>query len=57
MSLELKLRSWWFPRYWRFNKWYYGSYQLIYLISQPPLITSRRDWYLSKGLFKGFLYH
>jgi len=26
MSLELKLRSWQFPRYWQFNKWYYSSY-------------------------------
>ena len=54
MSLELKLRSWQFPRYWQFNKWYHGGYQLICLISQPILISSRRDWYLSKGLFKGF---
>jgi len=27
---------------------------LICLISQPILIASRRDWYQSKGLFKGF---
>jgi len=27
---------------------------LICLISRPILIASRRDWYLSKGLLKGF---
>jgi len=54
LSLEPKLRSWRFPRYWWFNKQYHGSYQLICLISQPLLITSRRDWYRSKGLLKGF---
>jgi len=54
MSLEPKLRSWQFPRYWWFNKWYHDGYQLICLISQPLLIASRRDWYWSKGLFKGF---
>jgi len=27
---------------------------LICLISQPILIASRRDWYRSKGLLKGF---
>jgi len=32
------------------------SYQLICLISQPILITSRYDWYWLKGLFKGFPY-
>jgi len=52
--LKAKLRSWRFPRYWRFNKWYHGGYQLICLISRPILIASRRDWYWSKGLFKGF---
>jgi len=52
--LKAKLRSWQFPRYWRFMKWYHGGYQLICLISQPLLIASRRDWYQSKGLFKGF---
>ena len=55
MSLKPKLRSWQFPRYWRFNKRYHGGYQLICLISRPKLIASRCDWYLSKGLFKGFL--
>jgi len=54
LSLELKLRSWWFLRYWQFNKQYHGGYQLICLISWPILITSRHDWYQSKGLFKGF---
>jgi len=54
MSLEPKLRSWQFPRYWWFNKWYYGSYQLICLISWPILIALRRDWYQLKDLFKGF---
>ena len=52
--LKAKHRSWWFPRYWQFNKQYYSGYQLICLISQPLLIALRRDWYLSKGLFKGF---
>jgi len=52
--LKAKLRSWRFPRYWWFNKWYHSGYQLICLISWPLLITSRRDWYRSKGLFKGF---
>ena len=55
MSLEPKLRSWRFPRYWQFNKRYHSGYQLICLISRPILISSRCDWYLSKGLFKGFL--
>jgi len=50
----VKLRSWWFPRYWQFNKWYHGGYQLICLISQSLLIASKRDWYRSKGFFKGF---
>jgi len=54
MSLEPKLRLWWFPRYWWFNKWYHGGYQLICLISWPILIASRRDWYWLKGLLKGF---
>jgi len=54
LSLEPKLRSWQFPRYWWFNKQYHGGYQLIYLISQPLLIASRRDWYWLKGLLKGF---
>jgi len=54
LSLEPKLRSWRFPRYWWFNKQYYGGYQLIYLISRPLLIALRYDWYRSKGLFKGF---
>ena len=53
MSLELKLRSWQFLRYWRFNKRYYGGYQLICLISQPILIASRCDWYRSKRSFQG----
>jgi len=52
--LKAKLRSWRFPRYWQFNKQYHSGYQLICLIYQPLLITSRRDWYQSKGLFKGF---
>jgi len=52
--LKAKHISWQFPRYWRFNKWYYSSYQLICLISWPLLIASRHDWYWSKGLFKGF---
>jgi len=56
MSLGPKLRSWQFPRYWRFNKQYYNGYQLICLISWPILIASRHDWYRSKGLFKGFPY-
>ena len=54
MSLEPNLRLWQFPRYWWFNKWYHGGYQLICLISRPILIASRHDWYRSKGLFKGF---
>jgi len=52
--LKVKLRSWRFPRYWRFNKRYHGGYQLICLISRPLLIASRRDWYRSKGFLKGF---
>jgi len=52
--LKAKLRSWWFPRYWRFNKRYHGGYQLICLISRPILIALGRDWYRSKGLLKGF---
>jgi len=54
MSLELKLRSWQFLRYWWFNKRYHSGYQLICLISRPILIASRCDWYISKGLFKSF---
>jgi len=54
MSLEPKLRSWQFLRYWWFNKRYHGGYLLICLISWPILIASRRDWYRSKGLLKGF---
>jgi len=54
MSLKPKLRSWRFLRYWRFNKWYHGGYQLICLISRPILIASRCDWYQLKGLSKGF---
>ena len=54
MSLEPKLRLWQFPRYWQFDKQYHGGYQLICLISWPILIALRRDWYLSKGFFKGF---
>jgi len=54
LSLEPKLRSWLFPRYWQFNKRYHGGYQLICLISRPLLIALRRDWYQSKGFFKGF---
>ena len=52
--LKAKLRSWWFSRYWRFNKRYHSGYQLICLISRPILIASRCDWYRSKGLLKGF---
>jgi len=52
--LKQKLRSWRFPRYWRFNKRYHGGYQLICLISRPILIALRRDWYRSKGFLKGF---
>jgi len=52
--LKAKYRSWQFPRYWRFNKQYHSSYQLICLISWPLLIASGHDWYWSKGLFKGF---
>jgi len=52
--LKAKHRLWRFPRYWWFNKWYYGGYQLICLISQPLLIASRCDWYRLKGLSKGF---
>ena len=52
--LKPKLRSWRFPRYWWFNKRYHGGYQLICLISRPILVASRRDWYRSKGLLKGF---
>jgi len=52
LSLEPELRSWRFPRYWWFNKWYHGGYQLICLISWPLLIASRRDWYRSKGLLR-----
>jgi len=54
LSLEPKLRSWQFPRYWWFNKQYHGGYQLICLISRPLLIALRCDWYRLKGLFKGF---
>jgi len=53
MSLEPKLRSWRFLRYWRFNKQYHGGYQLICLISRPILIASRHDWYRSKRSFQG----
>jgi len=52
--LKVKLILWCFPRYWWFSKQYHGSYLLICLISQPLLITLRRDYNLSKGLFKGF---
>jgi len=52
--LKAKLILWQFPRYWWFNKWYHGGYQLICLISRQLLIASRRDWYQSKGLPKGF---
>jgi len=52
--LKAKLISWWFLRYWWFNKQYHGGYQLICLISQPSLIALRHDWYRSKGIFKGF---
>jgi len=54
LSLEPKLRFWQFPRYWWFNKRYHGGYQFICLISWPLLIASKRDWYRSKGLLKGF---
>jgi len=54
LSLEPKLRSWWFPRYWWFNKRYHGGYQLICLISWPLLITLGCDWYQLKGFLKGF---
>ena len=40
--LKAKLRSWRFPRYWRFNKWYHGGYQLICLISRP--LRSRKEF-------------
>ena len=52
--LKVKLILWQFLRYWWFNKWYHGGYQLICLISRPILIASRHDWYRLKGLFKGF---
>ena len=52
--LKAKHRSWRFPRYWQFNKWYHSGYQLICLISWPLLIALRCDWYWSKGLFKSF---
>ena len=55
--LKAKLRLWWFPRYWRFNKRYHGGYQLICLISRPLLIASRRDWYRSKGFLRAFRSH
>jgi len=51
---KAKLISWQFPRYWQFNRWYHGCYQLICLISWPILIALRCDWYQLKGLFKGF---
>jgi len=54
LSLEPKLRSWQFLRYWWFNKWYHSGYQLICLISWPLLIALRPDWYRYKGLLKGF---
>jgi len=54
LSLEPKLRSWQFPRYWWFNKQYHSGYLLICLISWPLLIALRHDWYQSKGLFKVF---
>jgi len=54
MSPEPKHQSWQFPRYWQFNKWYHGSYQLICLISQPILIASKCDWHILKGIFEGF---
>jgi len=52
--LKAKHRSWQFLKYWWFNKWYHSGYLLIYLISRPLLIASRCEWYLSKGLSKGF---
>ena len=52
--LKAKLILWQFLRYWQFNKQYHGGYLLICLISWPLLIASRYDWYLLKGLFKGF---
>ena len=54
MSLEQKLISWWFSRYWRFNKWYHGGYQLICLISRPLVIALRCDWYQSKVFLRAF---
>ena len=54
MSLEPKHWSWWFLRYWQFDKWYHSGYLLICLISWPLLISSKHDWYQLKGLFKGF---
>jgi len=57
MSLEPKLRSWQFSRYWRFNKQYYGGYQLICLISWPILIAlgflqPLRPWESSKNWWR-----
>jgi len=47
--------------YWRSNVQmhrklfpFWGSHNMICLISWPLLIASRRDWYRSKGLLKGF---
>jgi len=53
MSLELKHQSWWFPRYWQFNKQYHGGYLLICLIFWPIFITLRCDWHLIKRSFQG----
>ena len=44
MSLEPKLRLWQFPRYWRFNKWYHGGYQLICPL--PRHSNRRTPWML-----------
>ena len=52
--LKAKHWSWQFLRYQWFNKQYYGSYLWIYLISWPILISLKHNWYLLKGLFKGF---
>ena len=59
-SLESHLSFQNYPIAWRViaSEWfpyrYHGGYLLIYLISWPSLIALRRDWYWSKGLFKGF---
>jgi len=52
--LKTKHWSWQFLRYQWFNKQYYSSYLLIYLISWPILISLKHNWYWLKGLFKGF---